>query len=383
MTGTYFETFLVGGMALLVAAALAIAWIMWRERDTRREAIALSLEGIGHEFRFNMFQTVRELRDVTEGLIRTPEDLPRLAHPQLDAVLAEVMATDKRALAAVQATYQNIEGSRRRLRMKISANEDIDDVLTEAKAVAVDGISTLYLWEDHEGRPPAHARSTRSWWVRDWMKAHGFHQDLLPGLALRDAVVENLRQSGMVLTPKPLTLTAHEYYSRLYSRKDDPRGVFGKRREPKPEPVAEPVAPPVEQEAGRSEPETEMQAGEDPIDWAETAAAAAAPVAAHELATDRDAEAAAKVEAEALDPLQEDPVFTPDDAPHRAWDAEADDGEDRDDDDDDPELPTDSASPDEMMMDPFPNEDELRSAERGPNSEPDDPVTKKTAGAAE
>ena len=84
---------------------------------------------------------------------------------------------------------------------------------------------------------PSAARCTRSWWVRDWMKAHGFEQDLMPGLALRDAVVENLRVNGMVLTPKPLMLTAYEYYSRPYDRKSDPRGVFGARRKPKVDPV--------------------------------------------------------------------------------------------------------------------------------------------------
>ena len=230
MTGTYFESFLVGGLGLLVAAGLAIAWLLWRQDDTRREAIKLSLEGIGHEFRFNMFQAVGELADVSEGRIRLARDLPDLAHPQLDAVLAEVMAADKRPLAAVQATYQSLATSRRRLRYTMDTGEGIDEALEQAKATAVNAISTLYLWENHEGRPPARARSTRSWWVRDWMKAHGFHQALLPGLYLRDAVVEDLRGAGMVLTPKPLALSAHEYYSRRYDRQADPRGVFGKRR---------------------------------------------------------------------------------------------------------------------------------------------------------
>lgn len=230
MTGTYFETFLVGGLGLLVAAALAIAWLLWRQEDIRRDAIKLSLEGIGAEFRLNMFQTVRELADVESGRLGLAGDLPVLDHPQLDGVLAETMAADKRALAALQATYQSIEASKRRLRYALDRGEPIETPLEDAKAAAIDGICTLYLWEKQDGRPPEKAHATRSWWVRDWMKAHGFHQDLLPGLALRDAVVENLRCAGMRLTPHPLTLTAHEYYSRPYDRKADPRGVFGKRR---------------------------------------------------------------------------------------------------------------------------------------------------------
>lgn len=248
MSGTYFETYLVGGLGLLVAAALAVTWLLWRQNDIRKEAIQLSLEGIGHEFRFNMFQVVRELADVSEGRIRLGRDLPATEHPQLNAVLGEVMATDKRPLAAVQATYQSIEAAKRRLRYALEHDEQLEEPLEAAKAAAIDGISTLYLWEKHEGRPPEHAHSTRSWWVRDWMKDHGFHQDLLPGLYLRDAVVERLRGAGMTLTPKPLVLSAHEYYSRPYDRQADPRGIFGKRKparakQAEPEETAEEAAP--------------------------------------------------------------------------------------------------------------------------------------------
>ena len=248
MSGTYFETFLVGGLGLLVAAVLAITWLLWSQGETRREAIKLSLEGIGHEFRFNMFQTVRELADICHGRIRLARDIPETVHPQLDAVLGEVMATDKRPLAAVQATYQSIEATKRRLRYALDHEQAIDEPLEAAKQAAINGISTLYLWEKHEGRAPDRARSTRSWWVRDWMKHHGFHQDLLPGLYLRDAVVEELREKGMVLTPQPLALSAHEYYSRPYDRQADPRGIFGKRKparakQAEPEETAEEAAP--------------------------------------------------------------------------------------------------------------------------------------------
>ncbi|WP_158085676.1 hypothetical protein [Henriciella aquimarina] len=293
MTGTYFETFLVGGLGLLVAAVLAIAWLLWRQDDTRREAIKLSLEGIGHEFRFNMFQTVHEIADLEAGEIKRAGDLPELAHPQLNAVLAQTMATDKRALAAVQATYQSVEAAKRRVRLALSEDRDIGEALEGLKAATIDGISTLYLWEDHEGRAPQHARSTRSWWVRDWMKAHGFEQNLMPGVALRDAVVENLRSNGMILTPKPLTLSAHEYYARQYDRQADPRGVFGKRRirketpaaaavamteadagdnaeEATPEPVAAPETVPVETAEAAEETQKEEAAASTDTAWPAT-----------------------------------------------------------------------------------------------------------------
>ena len=300
MSGTYFETFLVGGLGLLVAAVLSIAWLLWRQADTRREAIKLSLEGIGHEFRFNMFQAVRELADVSEGRIRLARDLPDLAHPQLDAVLAEIMATDKRPLAAVQATYQSLATTRRRLRYTLETGEGVEDALDAAKAATVKGVSTLYLWENHEGSPPERARSTRSWWVRDWMKAHGFHQDLLPGLALRDAVVEDLRGSGMVLTPQPLSLSAHEYYSRPYDRQADPRGVFGKRRNRQDEPD--------EADEVDGLPQTEADVDDTPPDR-EPAEAAEAAEPADPPAESRDGDVSAEAD-EDTDTPDETPAGT-------------------------------------------------------------------------
>ena len=64
------------------------------------------------------------------------------------------------------------------------------------------------------------------------MKAHKFDVDVYPGKNLRDEVVKHLRDDGMTLTPKPLNLTASEYWSRRYDRYADPRGPFGKRKPP-------------------------------------------------------------------------------------------------------------------------------------------------------
>ncbi|HBH44257.1 MAG TPA: hypothetical protein DDY28_07605, partial [Hyphomonas atlantica] len=68
------------------------------------------------------------------------------------------------------------------------------------------------------------------------MKKHGFAASSFPGMHLRDEVVERLRQYGLHLTPRPLTHTAHEYYSMRYDRKADPRAPFWKRK-PKTEEV--------------------------------------------------------------------------------------------------------------------------------------------------
>ena len=64
MRGTYFESFLAGGLTLLVIAALAIALLLWRREDRNRTAIAEAFRGAGEEFRLNMHQTLRQLADL-------------------------------------------------------------------------------------------------------------------------------------------------------------------------------------------------------------------------------------------------------------------------------------------------------------------------------
>ncbi|MFH1518276.1 MAG: hypothetical protein ABIH17_10415, partial [Pseudomonadota bacterium] len=52
----------------------------------------------------------------------------------------------------------------------------------------------------------------------------------LPGMYLRDEVVERLRVYGLHLTPQPLTHTAHEYYNMQYDRTADIHGPLGRRK---------------------------------------------------------------------------------------------------------------------------------------------------------
>lgn len=213
MRGTYFESFLAGGLTLLVIAALAIALLLWRREDRSRTAIAEAFRGAGEEFRLNMHQTLRQLADLKTGRIGRARDLPVMSHPQLDGVLAAMIPADKRALAGLRGVYTALEGARARLRHALDEGKGLSEALEDGEAAAVHGICTLYLWECHDGRAPQEARSTRSRHVRDWLKANGYSQTMVPGMALRDEVVDCLRRSGMALTPRPLTHSAHEYYA--------------------------------------------------------------------------------------------------------------------------------------------------------------------------
>lgn len=254
MSDPSFQTFLVGGLLALIGGVVFVGWSLWRYVDRARAMEALSLEGVGHEMRIAVQRMLAELGAVAAGETRNPSDLLPISHPQIDAVLARPGEADRRALTVLRAAYDDLDARKNELRGKLKQGEDSAATISASASAATDAIAILYLWEEHAGQSPVAAPSTRSWHVRDWMKSHGFQARIIPGLHLRDEVVERLRAFGMVLTPKPLTYTASQYYAKLYDRKADPNAPFWKRKQqvveeaPEVEPAAPDVAPQAEAE---------------------------------------------------------------------------------------------------------------------------------------
>lgn len=239
MTASQYYSFLTGGLALLCTIGLLVAWLLWRERETRQDAIKSALSGVAPEFRINLERMVTELSALANGRTQSASSILPIAHPQLNGVNANLIKTDRNALAAMGAAYQALASTKLELKDALGRGAERSDTQAEAIDAAIDGFATLYLWEEHQGVRPSEARSTRSWHVRDWMKAHRFPVAAFPDMHLRDEVVERLRTRGMTLTPRPLTHTAHEYYAMQYDRKTDPRTPFGWRKKAKAEPDAE------------------------------------------------------------------------------------------------------------------------------------------------
>ncbi len=252
MTDAQFQTFLTGGLGFLVVTGLLIAWLLWRDREDRRQCADEVLAGVGYELKASLQRTLSQLEQLAQG--QKPPGALAGVHPQLDAVTGSLMDADRRAVAILVSHYEDMDCCKSELSEAISARSDISDPIMSVLDRTIDGVAKLYLWERHSGVAADEAPSTRSWDVRDWMKAEGFPRLVFEDVHLRDAVVERLRSYGMPLTPMPLTHTASEYYAMQYDRKADPRGVFGARRTVAPQP--EPVAP----------------AGDDP-NYAETASA--------------------------------------------------------------------------------------------------------------
>lgn len=233
MSDSTFQTFLVGGLLVLIGAVMFMAWSAWRWVDRERDMEKLTLTGVGHELHFNIKRMIAEMGEIGTG----NSALLPITHPQLDSILSRPSEADPRAMTRIRGLYDDLGASKMAIRAAIAQRQDVKPAYDNASAVVVEAIASFYLWEMHKGRPPEEAQKTRSWHVRDWMKAYGFKSDLLSGLHLRDAVVESLRTSGMDLTPKPLNHTASEYYAKLYDRKSDPRAPMWRRKAVKEQPT--------------------------------------------------------------------------------------------------------------------------------------------------
>lgn len=233
MSDATFQTFLTSGLFVLTASMGYLAWSAWRWLDRARDMERAALAGVGYELRMNLMRMIRELAGVADGSVQSEIQLVPVVHPQLDGVLTRPNEADRESLTMMRGNYNELDAHKQTLRAALSGQGDVAVAANVAVDAVIGSIATLYLWEEHKGAAPKRARSTRSWHVRDWMKANEFHADLLPGLHLRDQVVERLRALGMTLTPQPLTYTASEYYAKLYDRKADPNAPFWKRK-PKP-----------------------------------------------------------------------------------------------------------------------------------------------------
>ncbi len=267
MSNATFETFLVSGLLILIIAIGYLAWSAWRWVDRERDMEKRSLDGIRHEMRLNLKRLLDELRGVADGSVQSEIDIIPVVHPQLDALLSRPNEADRRGLTIIRGNYNELAAHKQSLRAALAGAGSVETSANRAVQALVGSIATLYLWEEHKGCPPEGARSTRTWDVRDWMKATPFEAHALPGLHLRDEVVAHLRAEGMTLTPKPLTHTAHEFYSMQYDRKADPNAPFWKRKPKKQsvEPVEEPAAEAApEQVEAAPEPVYEPDLPQDP-----------------------------------------------------------------------------------------------------------------------
>lgn len=258
MSKSQFYSFITGGVTLMIAVALLVAWHLWRMREEYKDGIVSALDGVSHELRINLQRFVAELGQVHAIQEAGPDLLLPVRHPQLDGVNAAMVRANRNALAVIGNTYQELEARKMAVRAALAQRRDPTNALDDAMDATINGIATLYMWEVHGGARPSEVGRVRSWDVRDWMKGHNFSQRSLPGMFLRDEVVERLRTYGLHLTPRPLTHTAAEYYSMQYDRKADLNAPFWRRKSP--EQLEEEARKAEERAARKAEKQAEKEA---------------------------------------------------------------------------------------------------------------------------
>ena len=231
MSDAAFQSFVVVGLLCLIGAIVFMAFQAWRWLDLQKDQEQQSLAGIGYELRLNLQRMIDDVDAVARGAVEHTSSLRPVSHPQLDAFLGKPGRTDRQTLSVIRMLYDDLLAHKLSIHEALAQGVDATGPVKSAVDSILTGLSTLYLWEAHKGKPPCDAPSTRSWTVRDWMKAHNFEMRGLPYLHLRDAVIERLRRDGMTLTPRPLTCTASEYYAKRYDRKADPNAPFWKRKQ--------------------------------------------------------------------------------------------------------------------------------------------------------
>lgn len=250
MTEENLEVLLVIGGGIAAIVVLMIIWFVWKNMRASGRALKMALDGVGHEFRFNLQRVLAELRDLSaNGDVSDDLAMP-LARPQLESLRTQPAVKDKRALERLDTMYQALEASRSSVRQQGQSGEAVDAY----KRSAVEAVAILYLWEQHKGGLPEKAPSTSSSAVRDWMKSLGFTQTLIPGMALRDEVIRQLRGMRMPLKPGDLRMTAQDYYGTPAKENTAPQGelVAGAPDPVEPTNMAEEAA----QQAAKPEVET-------------------------------------------------------------------------------------------------------------------------------
>ena len=91
MSESQFYTFITGGVSLMIAAGLLVAWHLWRMREEHQAGIVSALDGVSHELRINLQRFVSELGQVHAIEQAGPDLLLPVRHPQLDGVNASMI----------------------------------------------------------------------------------------------------------------------------------------------------------------------------------------------------------------------------------------------------------------------------------------------------
>lgn len=218
----------VGLVAALVGSMLTQGFARSREERREEKALANLIQGIGKEYRLNLFEALVEMQslvigsdgDVVDSVDRATQLQPsRLSLVPVEPILhrsamQNLADLDHSAMAIIGYGYRELERQKADIRSAVSEGNLVYGQVQDLVHEVVKGVASLYLWTEHYGRTPAQIGSVRKYDLLEYARKQGLDRFSFPGMHLFDLLTQYLRGFGLKVTPVPLVMTAAEYYSR-------------------------------------------------------------------------------------------------------------------------------------------------------------------------
>ncbi len=218
----------VGIVAALLGSLLTQGFARSREERREEKALRNLVDGIGKEYRLNLFEALGEMQalvigrdgDLLSDIDRaTHLDPGRLSLVPVEPILHRSAMTnladlDHATMAIIGYGYRELERQKQGIREAVEERRLVYGQVQDLVHEVVKGLASLYLWNNYYGRTPADVGSVRKRDLLAFARRQGLDRFSFPGMHLFDLLTQYLRGFGLKVTPVPLTMTAAEYYSK-------------------------------------------------------------------------------------------------------------------------------------------------------------------------
>jgi len=218
----------VGVVAALLGSLLTQGFARSREERREEKALRNLVDGIGKEYRLNLFEALGEMQALVIGRdgellqdINRPTHLEpgRLSLVPVEPILhrsamSNLADLDHAAMSVIAYGYRELERQKQGIREAVMDRRLVYGQVQDLVHEVIKGLASLYLWTHFYGRTPADVGSVRKRELLAFARRQGLDRFAFPGMHLFDLLTPYLRGFGLKGTPVPLTMTAAGYYSK-------------------------------------------------------------------------------------------------------------------------------------------------------------------------
>ena len=218
----------VGIVAALLGSLLTQGFARSREERREEKALRNLVDGIGKEYRLNLFEALGEmqalvigrdgelLHDIDRSTLLEPGRLSLVpVEPILHrSAMSNLADLDHATMSIIGYGYRELERQKQGIRDAVADRRLVYGQVQDLVHEVIKGLASLYLWTHYYGRTPADVGSVRKRELLAFARRQGLDRFSFPGMHLFDLLTQYLRGFGLKVTPVPLTMTAAEYYSR-------------------------------------------------------------------------------------------------------------------------------------------------------------------------